>query len=260
MENTIIENLNSNVVFEGMTTISALISALDAKKNCRTITKVMFDKDKTSSKSRELAFLKIKAKQHNFELSIVSKDEINALTSGTTHGGVIAICSDRDIPSLSAELIKKDGIYYMFEGIEDPFNFGYVIRSVYAAGADGIIMNPRNWLSAASVVAKSSAGTSELTDMFVCDSSEAVDIFKSLGFTIVCAGIRDSQTIYEADLKKPLLVIIGGEKRGISRAILDKADKIVRIDYGRNFKGSLPSVAATSIISFEILRKNSELN
>lgn len=257
MENTIIQNSNNHVIFEGMTTISALISALDAKKDCRKIIKIMFDKEKVKSKSRELAFLKIKAKQHNFELSIVSKDELCTFASGSTHGGVIAICSDRALPSLSADLIKKDGIYYMFEGIEDPYNFGYVIRSVYAAGADGIIMSPRNWLSAAAVVAKSSAGTSELIDMFVCDSTEATDIFKSLGFCVVCAGIRDSETVSEADLKKPLFVIIGGEKRGISRAILDKADKIVRIDYGREFKGSLPSVAATSIISFEILRKNS---
>ena len=255
MENEVIQN--ANIIFEGMTTISALISALDSEKDCRKIIKVLFDKEKIKSKSRELAFLKIKAKQHDFELSTVTKDELNALASGTTHGGIIAICSERTIPWLSADLIKKDGIYYMFEGIEDPYNFGYVIRSVYAAGADGIIMSPRNWLSAASVVAKSSAGTSELIDMFVCDPTEATDTFKSLGFSVVCAGIRDSETVYEADLKKPLFVVIGGEKRGISRAVLDKADKIVRIDYGREFKGSLPSVAATSIISFEILRKNS---
>ena len=255
MKNEVIQN--ANIIFEGMTTISALISALDSEKDCRKIIKVLFDKEKIKSKSRELAFLKIKAKQHDFELSTVTKDELNALASGTTHGGIIAICSERTIPSLSADLIKKDGIYYMFEGIEDPYNFGYVIRSVYAAGADGIIMSPRNWLSAASVVAKSSAGTSELIDMFVCDPSEATDTFKSLGFSVVCAGIRDSETVYESDLKKPLFVVIGGEKRGISRAVLDKADKIVRIDYGREFKGSLPSVAATSIISFEILRKNS---
>ena len=57
---------------------------------------------------------------------------------------------------------------------------------------------------------------------------------------------------------RALFVVIGGEKRGISRAILDKADKIVRIDYARNFKGSLPSVAAASIISFEISRKNKQ--
>lgn len=258
MEISIIQNSNEYVVFEGMTTISSLIHSLDIKSNSRRIVKILFDKEKLSSKRRELSFLKAKSIQHDFELSIVTTDELNAVANGTTHGGIVAICTPKDTPLLSPELINNNGIYYMFEGIEDPYNFGYVIRSVYAAGADGIIMNPRNWLSATSVVAKSSAGTSELLDMFIADASEAVDIFKSLGFTIVCAGIRDSETIYEADLKKPLLVIIGGEKRGISRAILDKADKIVRIDYGREFRGSLPSVAATSIISFEILRKNNQ--
>ena len=195
--------------------------------------------------------------KHNFEVDLIESDELNQLASGNTHGGIIAICTDRTLPVLSPELINTNGIYYMFEGIEDPYNFGYVIRSVYASGADGIIINPRNWLSATSVVTKSSAGTSELLEMYISEASEAVDTFKSLGFTVVCAGIRDSENIYEANLKKPLLVIIGGEKRGISRAILDKADKVVRIDYGREFRGSLPSVAATSIISFEILRKNS---
>ena len=195
--------------------------------------------------------------KHNFEVDLVASVQLSQLASGNTHGGIIAICTQRTLPNLSPELINKSGIYYMFEGIEDPYNFGYVIRSVYASGADGIIVNPRNWLSATSVVTKSSAGTSELLEMYISDASEAVDTFKSLGFTVVCAGIRDSENIYDADLKKPLLVIIGGEKRGISRAILDKADKVVRIDYGREFRGSLPSVAATSIISFEILRKNS---
>ena len=252
MENIIIQNFT---YFEGMTSISALISAIESGKNDRKIIEILFDKSKISSKRRELNFLKFKAKQLDFDIKFVDDEELKKHTEGTTHGGIIARCSERSNALLKDSKINPDGIYYMFEGIEDPYNFGYVIRSVYAAGADGIIMGPRNWLSAASTVAKSSAGMSELMDMLVCDPVEAVTYLKSLGFQIVCAGIRDSQTIYEAELKKPMLVVIGGEKRGISRAILQEADKIVRIDYGREFRGSLPSVAATSIISFEILRK-----
>ena len=256
MDNSIIQNPNDNIVFEGMTCISALLHALDDHSSRRNIIEILFDKDKASSKRRELGFLKAKAIQHNFKLTLVSKETIDQITNGNTHGGIVAVCTQRTIPYLSTELINKNGVYYIFEGIEDPYNFGYMIRSVYAAGADGIIMSPRNWLSAASVVAKSSAGTSELIDMFISEPVDAVEVFKSLGFKVICAGIRDSENVYDADLKQPLLVIIGGEKRGISRSILDKADKIVRIDYGREFRGSLPSVAATSIISFEILRKN----
>ena len=51
-------------------------------------------------------------------------------------------------------------------------------------------------------------------------------------------------------------MIVGGEKRGISRAVLDKADNIVRIDYGNSFNGSLSTAAATAVFAFEILRNN----
>ena len=252
MENTIIQNFT---YFEGMTSISALITAIESHRNDRNIVEILFDENKIRSKEREFRFLQQKATKHGFKLTFTNADELSKYTLGSTHGGIIARCTDRTFGDLETSEINADGIYYMFEGIEDPYNFGYVIRSVYAAGADGIIMGPRNWLNAAATVARSSAGTSELIDMYICDPVKATSYLKSKGFQIVCAGIRDSETIYDAELKKPMLVIIGGEKRGISRAILDQADKIVRIDYGRNFRGSLPSVAATSIISFEILRK-----
>ena len=257
MENTIIQN-PKQVVFEGLTTVSALINSKKDGKNDRKIHKILFDKAKSRTKSRELSFLRANADLLGYTLELVSDDEINVLANGNTHGGIIAVCEEKEIPSLSADKIKKDGIYYIFEGIEDPYNFGYMIRSVYAAGADGIILSHRNWLSAASVVAKSSAGTSELIDTFICESDEAADMLKELGYKVVCAGIRDSKSIYDAQLKKPLLVIVGGEKRGISRKLLDKADEVVRIDYGREFRGSLPSVAATSVIAFEIIRKTTE--
>lgn len=254
MENPIIQNFNG-VVFEGLTAISALIGAIESGKNDRKIKKILFDKAKIKSKNRELSFLKAKSYSLGYDLSLVTADEIDSLANGNTHGGILALCTERNLPDLSPELINKDGIYYIFEGIEDPFNFGYAIRSVYLSGADGIIMSPRNWLSAASVVAKSSAGCSELIDMFISEPEDAVDTLKSLGFSVVSAGIRDSVSVYDADIKRPVLVIIGGEKRGISRKLLDKSDKIIRIDYGRDFKGSLPSVAATAIISFEIMKQ-----
>jgi len=112
-------------------------------------------------------------------------------------------------------------------------------------------------MGAAGVVARSSAGTSELIDMYRTASAEnAVELFKSIGYTVVCAGIRDSVDIFEAELKKPLFVIIGGEKRGISRAVLDMADTIVRIEYGNEFRGSLSASACAAVFGFEISRKN----
>ena len=157
---------------------------------------------------------------------------------------------------LSAEKIKNNGVYYLLEGVEDPYNFGYAIRSIYASGADGVILTPRNWMGVAGVVSRSSAGSSEIIDMYVSEAEDAIKKFKSRGYKVVCAGIRDSVSIFDADLKKPIFVILGGEKRGISRAIIDSSDAVVRIDYGNDFNGSLSTAAATAVFAFEILRNN----
>jgi 23S rRNA (guanosine2251-2'-O)-methyltransferase len=58
-------------------------------------------------------------------------------------------------------------------------------------------------------------------------------------------------------MNRPLLLVVGGEKRGISRAVLDQADQVVRIDYGRDFRGSLSAASAATVLGFEVLRQNS---
>lgn len=247
---------NSSDIMEGMSSISAVIKAIEAKTTDRKILNVYIDSSKKNSKRNEIAFLRHKSHELGFCIEFVDTDCISEFTIGTSHGGIIAFCSPKNIPHLSKDLINPSGVYYFLDGVEDPYNFGYAIRSIYAAGGDGIIISSRNWMGVAGVVARSSAGTSELIDMFVADADEAINIFKTNGYKIVCAGIRDSESIFEADLSKPLFVILGGEKRGISRAVLERADTVVRIDYGNEFHGSLSAAAATAIFAFEILRYN----
>ena len=95
-----------------------------------------------------------------------------------------------------------------------------------------------------------------MMDMYIASPLDAIRLMKEKSYEVVCAGIRNSQALFEAELKKPLLVILGGEKRGISRSILDQADRIIRIDYGTSFGGSLSTSAAAAIFAFEILRQS----
>ena len=250
------DKFNNSDIMEGMPSISALIKAIEGGNNDRTINCIYVDKSKQKSKSREIAFLSHKAKTLDFGIELVDGAAIDEVCVGNTHGGIIAFCSQRTIPQLSSEHIKPSGVYYMLDGVEDPYNFGYAIRSLYASGADGIILSPRNWMGAAGVVARSSAGTSELINMYVSEPTLAVELFKKAGYSVVCAGIRNSVSLFDSNLKKPLFVIIGGEKRGISSKLLELCDKIVRIDYGTEFNGSLSTAASAAVIAFEILRTN----
>ena len=244
-------------VFEGMTSISSIISSIENNSSDRKILKVLYNEDKKKSKYNELKFLDIKSNVLGFELLGVSHSIIDDIANGKTHGGIIAICTKVDIPTLnSPDQLMDNSFYIVLDGIEDPFNFAYALRSVYAAGADGIIVPSYRFNNAQGLICKGSAGTSELIDIFECDIGSAIDIFKSKGYKVASAGIRDSVSLYDADLKKPLLLVVGGEKRGISSENLSKSDMIVRVDYGKTFKGSLTASSAATVLAFEVYRQN----
>lgn len=247
-----------NDIFEGMTSISALLNAPESAFNDRQIIEILIDSSKQKSRAREISYLRHKSEELGFSLNFVSADVIDSLSIGNSHGGIIAKCTSRTLLEFDKKLISPNGFYVMLDGIEDPYNFGYVLRSLFAAGVDGIILPRRNWMGASGTVARSSAGASEKLPVFVGELEEIADGFKDVGYRLAVAGIRDSVSIYDANLKTPLLLAVGGEKRGISRALLDKSDLTVRIDYSSKsaFGGSLSAASAATVLAFEVLRQN----
>ena len=250
------EKFSDSDLLEGMPSISALIKGMESGKNTRKILSILIDRSRVKQKRAEIRFLEAKSKLLNFDIQYVDEVTIDSMTVGRTHGGIVAQCSARQLPILSNENVLDRGVYFILEGIEDPYNFGYAVRSLYAAGVDGVIVGARNWMGAAGVVARSSAGCSEMMDIYVSEPLDAIDILSAKGYRILCAGIRDSESLFDTDLSLPLCVVLGGEKRGISRSVLDRAEKIVRIDYGSSFGGSLSTAASAAVFGFEILRYN----
>ena len=203
--------------------------------------------------------MKAIAEKNGFTVEEASDEEINELTLGNTHGGIIAVAGGRNFPALiSADQMCDNGFYAMIDGIEDPYNFGYSLRSLYAMGCSGIILTERNWMSAAGVVCRSSAGSSEMFDVLTADPIAVTEIFREKGYKIVCADERTDNILGQCELKLPILLIVGGERRGISSALIDHADLLVKIDYGREFRASLSAASATTMFAYEIHRQNSK--
>lgn len=250
------DKFSSSNILEGMTSISALLNS--QVQNNRKIETIWIDQAKKKAKAREIGFLNAKAQEHRFEIKFVSSQQIEEITVGSSHGGIIAFCTERTLPPLSAADILPNGFYVYLEGIEDPYNFGYTLRSLYAAGVNGVILPPRNWMNAAGVVAKSSAGASERLPLLVAEPELLLQHFHTAGYKILSAGIRNSVSVFDEPFRFPILLIVGGEKRGISRQLLDGSDAIVRIDYGRDFRGSLSASASCAVLAFELYRKNAK--
>ncbi len=249
----------NSVVFEGMTSIRAILNGHEINTNDRVIEKVLFDKNKYKKIAKDVGYIKAVSQKFGYDVIESTCEDIDKICIGNSHGGIIAIAKERTIPSLSESSdILKNGFYCMMQGIEDPYNFGYALRSLYAMGCTGIILPERNWMSAAGVVARSSAGTSELFPIFTSDPLYAADVFHNYGYSIVCADERTDNILGQCDLKLPLLLIVGGEKRGISRELLNKTDMLVKIQYEREFRASLSAASATAMFAYEIMRQNSK--
>ena len=253
----------SSVILEGMTSIRAVLSGREAGINDRRILEIRFDRAREEKIKRELGYLRAISAQQGFSVVASDAQSIDAMTLGTTHGGLVAVCSDRTLPCLCRETavaqIVPKGFYAMIEGIEDPYNFGYSLRSLYACGCDGILVPKRNWFSAAGVVARSSAGASELFPAFMAESSsDVIDIFHAMGYTVVCADEKTDHVLGQCEMKKPLLLVVGGEKRGLSAPVLAAADLRVKIAYARPFRASLSAASATTMFAYEIARQNTD--
>jgi 23S rRNA (guanosine2251-2'-O)-methyltransferase len=241
--------MSEQAMLEGLVSVRAAIEA-----ESRDIETIYVQRDK---RDRGISGLERVAASRGIALERVDRETIEAQASGRTHGGVIALVGPRRFLSLET-LIQgtPTPLVVMLDGIEDPFNFGAAVRALYAAGVDGLVVRPRNWMSAAGIVARSSAGATELMPTAVAETaSAAAGLFRTLGLTIACAAKDRAISIYHANLAAPLFVVIGGEKRGITRSFRDQADLRLSIPYGRRFARSLGTASAVAVLAFEAMRQ-----
>ncbi len=240
---------NEEAVLEGLISIEA---ALDAQS--REVHTLLIRRDKRDPAVDRLAQ---RARAAGAVVQRVDAESIAGRTTGQTHGGIIALVGPRRFVSLEALLgTSPTPCIVMLDGVEDPYNFGEATRSLYAAGVDGLVVRPRNWTTAAGVVGRASGGASERMPMAVAETAlDAAAFYKARGLTVSCAVKRHAIPIYRANLAIPLFLVIGGEKRGISRALVEQADLLLQIPYGRAFAASLGTAAAATVMAFEIMRQ-----
>ena len=232
----------------------SILAAIEAQS--RPIQHVLIHDKKRYDK--RLAYLRHTAERADITVEYVPQERIEQLTDGNTHGGVVAVVGERRFVEL-VDLIPVDKVAFiaMLDGIEDPFNFGYAIRALYAAGVNGVVVRPRNWTTAASVVGRASAGAAERIPMAIADTaSSAAEFYRQHQLTIATtAKTESSLSVFQADLTQSLFILIGGERRGVTRSFMDQADIVLEIPYGREFDQSLGTISAVSTIAFEVFRQ-----
>lgn len=229
---------------------------------CRAVALVLVDEHKKEKRDRKtiafLAYLKkngvsfITAPRAYIDHLVQEHDPTHA---GHTHGGIVALASERRYPAAEEMLCGAvPGDYWVcLDGVEDPFNFGYSIRAFYAMGCKGILLPGRNWETAAAVMARASAGASERIPMafLPSDDEKTAELFEKNGIHIVCSALaKHSIPLYAFAPEAPFVLFIGGEKRGISPLFMEKAHTVVHIPYVREeVRYSLPTNVVSAMFA-----------
>lgn len=222
---------------EGAISVKA---AIQNKK--RIVTKVYIDSKK---KTKDFNYIRKITKSSGIELVETNTEELSKIAVGKTFGGIIAECENR----INDEL--DDGDIFYLDGIEDPFNLGYIIRNLYAFGIKNIILPKRDYSNMESQLLKSSAGAYDATNIKVIEDIEnEIKELKNKGYT--CYALKrgeDAKDIFDTSFKSKCLFMIGGEKRGIASNIIELADEYLYISYGSDFRNSLNACNAAAVVA-----------
>lgn len=176
-----------------------------------------------------------------------------------SHQGVVAYVAPVEYVDLDDFLAKeKHGFKKVIitDGVEDPHNFGSIIRTAVCAGFDAVIFPSRRNALVNATVEKSSAGAVNRIDLIMVNSlSSAITRLKDNDFWLIATDINAKDNYYNIDYcNMNFAIIMGSEKEGISSTILKNADFRIKIPMISDFD-SLNVANAASIVIYEALKQ-----
>ncbi len=181
------------------------------------------------------------------------------------HQGVAARVFQKGYTSLDDLLVipSKRGeipLFVILDSLEDPRNFGAILRSSDAAGAHGVIIQSYRSVSLGPGVSKTSAGAVEYVSVsMVPNIKHAIRRLKDAGVTIIGTEAGDYPAIWNVDLTVPLAVVVGSEGKGMRKTVRENCDIISSLPMKGKINSLNVSVAA-GIVLFEILRQRALKN
>ena len=180
---------------------------------------------------------------------------LTALAGFDGHQGVALVARPRqhvDLADIVAHARQRGAAPFVLvlDSLEDPQNFGTLLRSAEATGVDGVVYPTRRAAPLSPAAIKASAGATEhLMLAPVDDLAGALVDLRGHGLRIVGADEDAPLDFAEADLRGPLAIVVGSEGRGISGPVRKRLDLSVRIPM-RGKLASLNASVAGSLLLF----------
>ena len=188
-----------------------------------------------------------------------STDQLLKLCRNRDHQGFVAKMAEYPYVSLLDLLDNRQAteqpLFVVCDCIQDPFNFGAMVRTAEALGVTGVIIGQRDQVGVTSHVARASAGAvNHLAITRTDDLLATAGILQSRGTQLVAASEKAEYPLSACDLKPSTAVVIGNEGRGVCAELWKLCDTRARIPLTGNV-ASLNAAVASGIVLYEAHRQ-----
>ncbi len=190
-------------------------------------------------------------RENNISYATMDVKKMDGMVNGHHQGIIIVIDEYEYVPY---EEMLNDKVVVMLDHLEDPHNFGAIIRTCEAAGIKSIIIPKDRSVSVTATVMKTSAGALEHVSIAMVNNLvNVINDFKDNGYFVYAADM-DGENYKNVDFADKVLLIIGSEGNGVGRLVKKNCDQILAIpQYGH--VNSLNASVAAAILIYGIINK-----
>ena len=206
----------------------------------------------------DVAALVKRAQAMNIRVTEGSENDLWRMARDNADGApdVLALVG-REPSATFEEVLAKGGLIWLLDGAKYPVNIGFCIRTAEVSGADAVIIDGELNNSERSAAKRASMKAHRFLPVFWMEAVETITAAKAAGFLIVALEDIGTSAPWEVDLTGDVIIIVGGERSGISAEVMALADEIVRIPM-TGFVPSFNLQAPLSAVAIEAQRQRSQ--
>lgn len=204
------------------------------------------------------------ARREGVSVTFLDRRALDRLAEGANHQGIVAEAQPFEYATLddvaaAAAQATRYPLLLALDALEDPQNFGTLIRTADAVGANGVVIPQHRAVGVTPAVEKSSAGAvAYLPIARVTNLTKALLALKDQGYWVVGLDHTGPDLYDRFPVDSPLVLVVGAEGKGLGRLVRETCDLLVRLPM-RGHVESLNAAVAGSIVLYDILRRRAAL-
>ena len=200
------------------------------------------------------------AKSRAVPIKEVEEEELDSMSGGVVHQGIAALLFPYESQDMNAVIKKwegKDPIFILLDGVEDVRNLGAIVRTAECAGAACVLLPNHKSSPVTAAAMKTAAGAfAYLPVCRIGNIQQTLKYLKEKGFWVVGTDMDGESLYYEANLKGPLVIVMGAEGKGMSPLTRRMCDFCVRIPMKGKVSSLNVSVAAALLLYEAVKQRN----